>query len=234
MPNFKFCGGREHTTTTFVFFSWTLIKIFRIQIQKKIADIWRIERDGISAIKFEAARHYFLSDVFCLSSLVSVLKNLACELAHKWRGPKRKSASGAWLRRGKKEGGGGGVGGCRLCFDDAHLWYQSLVSWADWLHFPFREKYPIGRKCYWSRCRRKKHHNLTGVITILTCYWHMCYRIIASGRCAGQHQNKGYELPLLLFSPRPSSAYCTRQFSFFAPDPLGSLFAGYQKPLPTV
>ena len=31
---------------------------------KKKANIWRIKRYGISAIKFEAARIHFLSDVF--------------------------------------------------------------------------------------------------------------------------------------------------------------------------
>ena len=34
MPNFTFCGRREHNTTTFFFFSWTLIQSFRIQLQK--------------------------------------------------------------------------------------------------------------------------------------------------------------------------------------------------------
>ena len=42
----------------------------------------------------------------------------------------------------------------------------------------------------------------------------MCYRIIASGRCGGQ---QGYELPLLLFSLRPRSAYCALRFSFSLP-----------------
>ena len=37
---------------------------FRTQLQKKnYANICRIERDGISAIKFKAARPLFLSDV---------------------------------------------------------------------------------------------------------------------------------------------------------------------------
>ena len=35
MPNFTFCGGREHTTTTFFFFSWTSIQPVRIQLLKK-------------------------------------------------------------------------------------------------------------------------------------------------------------------------------------------------------
>ena len=37
---------------------------------QKIANIWRIKRDGISAIKFEAARIHFLSDVFVAFSVV--------------------------------------------------------------------------------------------------------------------------------------------------------------------
>ena len=36
VPNFTFCRGREHKTTTFVFFSWTLIQSFRIQLQKNL------------------------------------------------------------------------------------------------------------------------------------------------------------------------------------------------------
>ena len=86
--NFTFCGGGEHTTMTFFFFSWTSIQSLRIQVHKKIANIWRIERNGISAIKFEAARIHFLSDVFaavarrcCLSSLISndlLLQNCRC------------------------------------------------------------------------------------------------------------------------------------------------------------
>ena len=35
VPNFTFCQGREHKTTTFFLFSWTLIQSFRIQLQKK-------------------------------------------------------------------------------------------------------------------------------------------------------------------------------------------------------
>ena len=54
--NFTFFGGLEHKAATSSFFSWTSKKCLIIELQKKIADIWRIERDGISAIKFEAAR----------------------------------------------------------------------------------------------------------------------------------------------------------------------------------
>ena len=38
--------------------------------QDKIVKILRIERDGISAIKFEAARIHFLSDVFVAVTFV--------------------------------------------------------------------------------------------------------------------------------------------------------------------
>ena len=40
--------------------SWTSIQSFGIYLQEKIANIWRIERDGISAIKFEVIRIQFL------------------------------------------------------------------------------------------------------------------------------------------------------------------------------
>ena len=44
---------------------------FRIQIQKKIANIWRIEQDGISAIKFAAARLHFLRDISLTVAVVA-------------------------------------------------------------------------------------------------------------------------------------------------------------------
>ena len=34
LRNFTFCRGREQKTTTFFFFSWTLMQSFRIQLQK--------------------------------------------------------------------------------------------------------------------------------------------------------------------------------------------------------
>ena len=34
LPYFKFCWGRKHKTTTFLFFSWILIQSFRIHLQK--------------------------------------------------------------------------------------------------------------------------------------------------------------------------------------------------------
>ena len=48
---------------SFFFFSWTSIQSFRIQLQKKIANILRIKWEQIIAIKFEAERLDFLSDV---------------------------------------------------------------------------------------------------------------------------------------------------------------------------
>ena len=58
----------EGGNTTFFFFSWTLIQIFTIKLQKKFAIIWRIIRDGISPINFEAVWIHFLSDVSWPSS----------------------------------------------------------------------------------------------------------------------------------------------------------------------
>ena len=57
--NCSFCGGRERKTTTtfFLFPPWTLIQS-QNSIPEKFSNIWRIERDGMSAIKLEA------SDVF--------------------------------------------------------------------------------------------------------------------------------------------------------------------------
>ena len=52
------------------FFSWTLIQSFRIQPPQTFANICGIKRDGISAIKFEAARIHFLSDVFVVVAVV--------------------------------------------------------------------------------------------------------------------------------------------------------------------
>ena len=46
---------------------------FKIQRQKKIANIWRTERDGISAIKFEAVRLHFLSEVFVAVAVAVVV-----------------------------------------------------------------------------------------------------------------------------------------------------------------
>jgi len=62
VPNFTFCEGHEHKTTTYFFFSWTSIQSNLEFNSKRIANIWRIEPNGISALavecveKFDAAR----------------------------------------------------------------------------------------------------------------------------------------------------------------------------------
>ena len=71
MANFTFWRGRELKTTTFFFFSWTSIQSFYNSAPENIANIWRIEPHGISAIKFEAARLHFLSDVFVADAIVA-------------------------------------------------------------------------------------------------------------------------------------------------------------------
>ena len=40
------------------------MQFIKIQLHKKLANIWRIKRGGISAINFEAAQIHLLSDVF--------------------------------------------------------------------------------------------------------------------------------------------------------------------------
>ena len=63
MPDFTYIEENVNTATLF-FFPWTSLRSFRIQLQKKIARIWPMERDRVSAMKFEAARLHFISDVF--------------------------------------------------------------------------------------------------------------------------------------------------------------------------
>ena len=36
LPHFTFCQKREQKTTTFFFFSWTLMQSFRIQVKKNL------------------------------------------------------------------------------------------------------------------------------------------------------------------------------------------------------
>ena len=49
---------------SFLFFSLNFYSSLWEFNSRKNANIWRIERSGISAINFEVARHYFLSDAF--------------------------------------------------------------------------------------------------------------------------------------------------------------------------
>ena len=54
----------------FLFLFLNFDTVLRIQLQKNISSIWGIKQDGISAIKFEAARIHFLSDVFVALAVV--------------------------------------------------------------------------------------------------------------------------------------------------------------------
>ena len=62
--------------------------------------------------------------------------------------------------------------------------------------------------------KHKKHYNLTGLITLLTCHWHIYYRIILLqvGGWAASKQSLQALLPF--FSPRPCSDHFTCRFSF--------------------
>ena len=44
VPNFTFCRGREHNTTIFLFFYWTLIQSFRIQLKKNLPTFDELSR----------------------------------------------------------------------------------------------------------------------------------------------------------------------------------------------
>ena len=89
MPNFTFYGGSEQTTMTFFFFSWILINSLLEFNPETFANIWRIERDAIRAIKFEAARIHFFTAVCVAVAILFITL-----IARKFR---RKAAqSSAW------------------------------------------------------------------------------------------------------------------------------------------
>ena len=61
LSNFTFCGG--HDLGQQLSFSFPEVQqSFRIQLHKN-ANIWQIEWDGMSAIKFDAVQVHFLSEV---------------------------------------------------------------------------------------------------------------------------------------------------------------------------
>ena len=64
MPNFTFYVGRENKTTIFFFSFVNLETVLENSTPKKFANIWRIKRVGIGAMKFETARIHFLGDDF--------------------------------------------------------------------------------------------------------------------------------------------------------------------------
>ena len=73
-----FCGGREQDKDPFFLFL-NFDTVFKNSTPEKIANIWRIERDRISTIKFEAARLHFLSEVF-VAVAVAVTVDVASSL----------------------------------------------------------------------------------------------------------------------------------------------------------
>ena len=72
VPNFTFCWGREHRPTIFFFVSSTSMQSFRIHLQKKVANICRIERDEINANSLFRWRFCSRRRRCCLSSLFTV------------------------------------------------------------------------------------------------------------------------------------------------------------------
>ena len=71
MPNLTFCGGRDHKTMTFFFFSSTSIQSFRIKLQKKLPtfdELNEMERD-----KVRSSATSLFSDVFVSVAVVVAL-----------------------------------------------------------------------------------------------------------------------------------------------------------------
>ena len=64
--------GKKRQQPSFSFPELWYIQSSKIQLKKGFAKIWRSKRDEIRAIKFEAARIHFLSDVFVAVAVVVV------------------------------------------------------------------------------------------------------------------------------------------------------------------
>ena len=67
IPNFTFCGGLKHKTTTFFLFSWTSIESFKIQLKKTLPPTFdELNEMEYKRNKFEAAQNSLnsLFDVF--------------------------------------------------------------------------------------------------------------------------------------------------------------------------
>ena len=82
MANFTFCGARELKTTTFFLFSQLRYSPLEFN-SRKFANIWRIEQDGISAIKFKAARDVLVAVavvIALISFLISPFSSLVVNL----------------------------------------------------------------------------------------------------------------------------------------------------------
>ena len=62
---------KEGNTRQQLYFSFPELWYSSLELSfKKIANIWRIKRDVVSAIKFEAARIHFLSEVFVAVAVI--------------------------------------------------------------------------------------------------------------------------------------------------------------------
>ena len=68
MSNFMFCKGRENKRTT-TLFPLNFDSLLELNSRKNFPQKG-FERDGISVIKFEAARNHFLGDVFVFLAVV--------------------------------------------------------------------------------------------------------------------------------------------------------------------
>ena len=68
MPNLTFCGGREHITMTFFFFSWTSIQSFRVKRQKKLPTFDEVNE--MARDKLQSSATSLLSDVFVVVAVV--------------------------------------------------------------------------------------------------------------------------------------------------------------------
>ena len=67
LPNFAFCRGRKHKTTTFFFFSWTLIQSIRIRLRWSKREKVRGRANSLFKWRSRSRRHRR-----CLSSLITI------------------------------------------------------------------------------------------------------------------------------------------------------------------
>ena len=73
-PNFTFCGGSEHKTTTSFFFSWTSIQSLEFNSRKSCQHLTNWTRWSKRKKRFAAARFHFLSVVFVAVAVVVAFK----------------------------------------------------------------------------------------------------------------------------------------------------------------
>ena len=107
MPNFTFCRGHEHRTTTFLFFSWTLIQSFRIQLQKNLPTFDELNIRWNKGNKVWGSIHSFFKSCFCNRRHRTLMLKLPSDFFSVW-----------WVLvfcvLFFLGGGGGGVGGGSL------------------------------------------------------------------------------------------------------------------------